>query len=280
VTKHKCRPQDTSSHLLGVPSWGHSDPQIAGQAAPSRIERWALRKLLVLLGNPGFQFVLWNGEKVPDKGSATDRYVHIRDRGTLWRLVINPELHFGDAFTRGRLDVEGDLVGFLESVYRSTPASDQQRPLVRVARQWYNRARRNTVAGSRSNIAHHYDLGNDFFRLWLDEDMVYTCAYFQSPTLSLEQAQRAKMDYVCRKLRLQPGEIVIEAGCGWGSLARHMAREYGVKVRAYNLSREQIGYARERAAAEGLGQQVEYVEDDYRNIVSYTHLTLPTIYSV
>jgi cyclopropane-fatty-acyl-phospholipid synthase len=222
--------------------------------------------LLVLLGNPGFQFVLWNGEKVPDSGSTTGRSVHIHDRPTLWRLVINPELHFGDAFTRGRLDIEGDLVGFLESVYPSIPVTDQAPPLVRVAKRWYNRARRNTLAGSRSNIAHHYDLGNDFFRLWLDEDMVYTCAYFPSPTLSLEQAQRAKMDYVCRKLRLQPGETVIEAGCGWGSLARHMAREYGVKVRAYNLSREQIGYARERAAAEGLDQQVEYVEDDYRNI--------------
>jgi cyclopropane-fatty-acyl-phospholipid synthase len=99
--------------------------------------------------------------------------------------------------------------------------------------------------------------------------MVYTSAYFPSPTLDLEQAQRAKMDYVCRKLRLQPGETVIEAGCGWGALARYMAREYGVRVRAYNLAREQISYARQRAAAEGLARQVEYIEDDYRNITGH-----------
>ena len=267
MTKYKCRTEDTSSHWLGVPLSEHSDPETAGQAAPPyRIERWALQKLLALLGNPGFQFVLWNGEKVPDSGPTTGRSVHIHDRPTLWRLVINPELHFGDAFSRGRLDVEGDLVDFLESVYPDIPMPEGPPRLARKLTQWYNRARSNTLAGSRSNIAHHYDLGNDFFGLWLDEEMVYTCAYFPSPTLTLEQAQRAKMDYVCRKLRLQPGETVIEAGCGWGSLARHMAREYGVNVRAYNLSREQISYARQRAAAEGLGRQLEYIEDDYRTI--------------
>jgi cyclopropane-fatty-acyl-phospholipid synthase len=96
--------------------------------------------------------------------------------------------------------------------------------------------------------------------------MVYTCAYFPSPDATLESAQLAKMDLVCRKLRLQPGERVIEAGCGWGSLALFMARRYGVTVRAYNISAEQIAYARARARAEGADDRVEFVEDDYRNI--------------
>ena len=96
--------------------------------------------------------------------------------------------------------------------------------------------------------------------------MVYTCAYFPSQGANLEDAQTAKLDHVCRKLRLQPGEKVVEAGCGWGALALHMARHYGVTVKAYNISKEQIAFARQRAHAEGLDGQVEFIEDDYRNV--------------
>ena len=112
----------------------------------------------------------------------------------------------------------------------------------------------------------HYDVGNEFFRLWLDEQMVYTCAYFPTPECGLEEAQVAKMDHVCRKLRLRAGEAVVEAGSGWGALALHMARRYGVTVTAYNVSAEQVRYARERALREGLAGRVVFVEDDYRRI--------------
>jgi cyclopropane-fatty-acyl-phospholipid synthase len=124
----------------------------------------------------------------------------------------------------------------------------------------------NTPRGSRNNIHHHYDLGNDFYKLWLDRQMVYTCAYFPQPSATLEEAQQAKLDYVCRKLRLQPGERVVEAGCGWGALALHMARNYGVFVKAFNISHEQITFARRRAVEETLADRVEFVEDDFRNI--------------
>jgi cyclopropane fatty-acyl-phospholipid synthase-like methyltransferase len=100
---------------------------------------------------------------------------------------------------------------------------------------------------TRHNIHHHYDLGNDFYRLWLDREMVYTCAYFPSPDTTLEDAQRAKMEYVCWKLDLRPDDRVVEAGCGWGALALYMARQHGVTVRAFNISREQIRYARAHA---------------------------------
>ena len=109
-------------------------------------------------------------------------------------------------------------------------------------------------------------LANDFYRLWLDEQMVYTCAYYPLPETTLSEAQVAKLDYVCRKLRLKPGERVAEAGCGWGALALHMARKYGVSVQAYNLSTEQIQYARQKAQAEGLSDRVEFVQDDYRHM--------------
>ena len=105
----------------------------------------------------------------------------------------------------------------------------------------------NDVAAAKENVHQHYDLGNDFYRLWLDRQMVYTCGYFPTPDCSLEEAQIAKMDLVCRKLHLKPGERVVEAGCGWGALALFMAKRYGVSVKALNISTEQIAFARRLA---------------------------------
>ena len=96
--------------------------------------------------------------------------------------------------------------------------------------------------------------------------MAYTCAYYPGAATTLDEAQDAKMHHVCRKLRLRPGERVVEAGFGWGRLAVHMARHYGVKVRAFNISKEQVSFARDYAKSQGLESQIEYVEDDYRNI--------------
>ncbi|OGW38896.1 MAG: cyclopropane-fatty-acyl-phospholipid synthase, partial [Nitrospirae bacterium GWD2_57_9] len=139
--------------------------------------------------------------------------------------------------------------------------------LVKISRaKVTNRPRLNSLSGSRENIHDHYDIGNDFYRLWLDDRMQYTCAYFPSPSATLEEAQIAKMDHVCKKLMLKPGETVVEAGCGWGTLALHMAKNYGVKVKAYNISHEQVVNARQQAKALGLDKLVVYIEDDYRNI--------------
>jgi cyclopropane-fatty-acyl-phospholipid synthase len=120
--------------------------------------------------------------------------------------------------------------------------------------------------GSRQNIRRHYDLGNDFYALWLGETMAYTCAYYPTAQATLEQAQVAKMDHVCRKLRLSAADSVVEAGCGWGSLALHIAGRYGAKVRAFNISKEQLEFARRRAREQGMESRVEFIEDDYRNI--------------
>jgi cyclopropane-fatty-acyl-phospholipid synthase len=156
----------------------------------------------------------------------------------------------------GLVTVDGDLLGLLEAIYRAF-----SRPR---RRGWWLWQKSNNARAARENVHHHYDLGNDFYRLWLDDEMVYTCAYFPTPEASLEEAQRAKLDLVCRKLQLKPGERVIEAGCGWGSLALYMARHYGVRVRAFNISSEQIAYARHRAEREGLSDRVEFVQADYR----------------
>jgi cyclopropane-fatty-acyl-phospholipid synthase len=213
-----------------------------------------------------FRILLWNGEEFATASGEPIASVHFRDRAAFLRLLVLPDLGFGDAYSEGRIEVDGDLIGFLERVYRARPAPASVEFLRRCLAGWHVRPSANSPNGSRRNIHHHYDLGNEFYRLWLDEQLVYTCAYFPTPEARLEEAQAAKMDHVCRKLWLRPGESVVEAGCGWGSLARHMAKHYGVKVTAYNISKAQIAYARERAKAEGLEGRVRYVEDDYRNI--------------
>ena len=240
-------------------------------------DRWLVRRILAESGHPPVVIDLWDGARIASAGPAAAAAagapppepvarVEIRDRRTLHSLLVNSDVAFGDALSADRIRVHGDLVAFLEAVYRASDAAVRRDSWKRRVKTWLNRPRRNTRRGSQANVHHHYDLGNDFYRLWLDEEMVYTCAYYPHENATIEEAQRAKMDHVCRKLELRPGQRVVEAGCGWGSLAVHMAREYGVHVRAFNISHEQIRYARARAAALGLDDRVEFVEDDYRTV--------------
>jgi cyclopropane-fatty-acyl-phospholipid synthase len=173
------------------------------------------------------------------------------------RILMNPAVHLAEAYRSGELTVQGNLVSAIETIFRRWPAEIPRTT---------SRSRSTVLRRARRNVRHHYDLSNDFFRLWLDKEMVYTCAYFPDPEMGLEEAQVAKMDYVCRKVGLQPGDRVLEAGCGWGALARHMAVHYGAQVTACNVSHEQIRHARERASELGLADRVSYIEDDFRNI--------------
>jgi len=238
-----------------------------GRTEQRGLRHRVLRYLLAGLGDPPLHVALWNGERLsPQNGAVPAMQVHIREGRALWPLLFDPWLYFGDLYARGDVEVEGDLVEFLACVYRASAAARQRRGRASFFGWWLHRPRSTSLGRARDNIHAHYDLGNDFYRLWLDREMVYTCAYFPHPQAGLEEAQAAKMHHVCRKLRLRPGDSVVEAGCGWGSLALFMARHYGVRVRAYNISREQIAWARARARDEGLADRVEFVEDDYRNI--------------
>ncbi len=232
----------------------------------SSIERWLLQKILGALGHAPVRLVLDNGPGISPPGATPVATIFIRDRATLFRLLLNPEIGLGDGYADGTIEVDGDLVSVIEAVYRSWPGVNSGVWRAGVWSHWMERLRANTPRRSRENVHHHYDLKTDFYQRWLDPQLAYTCAYFPTPSTSLEDAQIAKMELVCRKLQLQPGEMVAEAGCGWGALALHMARNYGVRVKAFNLSHEQIVFARQRARQEGLSRQVEFVEDDYRNI--------------
>lgn len=260
MLKHK------NQGFLNIPATYKRKTESSGAKA-SGLELRLMQKLLQYMGSPPLHIELWDGTTVRSAYSGeTVSTLRISSRKVMWRLMLNPGLNFGDDYSAGLIELDGELTDFLQNVYLAQAPAHRSSLLERYAINRPSRLKHNSLNKAKQNIYHHYDLGNEFYRLWLDEEMVYTCAYFPEPTASLEVAQKAKMDLVCQKLRLQPGETVVEAGCGWGSLALHMARHYGVKVKAFNVSHEQIKFAKERAQRENLSDLVEYVEDDYRNI--------------
>jgi cyclopropane-fatty-acyl-phospholipid synthase len=246
---------------LGVPSGQYEfgdEVDQARRSEPSRLDRWLVGQIRKRLGTSPVGITLW--DEADDK--AHKATVRFNDRGALWHTLANPGLHFGDMYSAGRVTVHGDLLTVLDEAYRYLETNSKQASLLSGAKLIAP-----TLSESRRNIHHHYDLGNDFYRLWLDRDwMQYTCAYYPDADMTIEQAQAAKLHHVARKLRLKPGETVVEAGGGWGGLSVFMAKHYGVKIRSFNISKEQIAYSREWAARESLSDRVEFVEDDFRNI--------------
>ncbi|MEL7500196.1 MAG: cyclopropane-fatty-acyl-phospholipid synthase family protein [Planctomycetota bacterium] len=224
----------------------------------SRLFRWC--------GDPPVAIEMGNGQRFSSNCQSIQTTIWIKDYATLFKVVSDPLFQFGECYSNGTLNiVQGDLEELMVTVFKSM---NNRSPRSRLQRIWdfVRRPRRNTVRESKDNIHQHYDIGNDFYKLWLDEKLVYTCAYFKQPDDSLEQAQVSKLDHVCKKLQLRPGMSVVEAGCGWGALAMHMAKHYGVRVKAFNISKEQITYARAAAEQEGLNDKIEFVLDDWRNI--------------
>ena len=251
---------------------GVSDPanlplphsQAGAGARVTKFDRWLAALIQGRIADGPVRLELWDGELAAGAPPRAAGDLVVGDRRALIGLAVYPDLYFGEAYTAGRLGIRGALTEVVEALSRSAAAASS-----RTERLFGALARVNSISDARRNVHHHYDLGNDFYALWLDREMVYTCAYFADEMMSLDRAQRAKLDLVCRKLQLRPGESVVEAGCGWGALALFMAREYGVRVRAFNLSKEQLDWARSRARREGLEGRVEFIEDDYRNASGY-----------
>ena len=247
---------------LGVPGsdYDYSDAE-ASRREPSALDRWAVRQIVTRLGSSSpVRIELWDEpEGAPRDGTVRMR---ILDGRALWQLIINPDLHFGDLYSSGRIQVRGDLLTLLLEAYRYTSEHAAIGTLLARGRKLAP-----DLSDSKRNIHHHYDIGNDFYKLWLDrEALQYTCAYYSEPTMTIEQAQQAKMHHVCRKLQLKPGDRVVEAGGGWGGFALFMAKNYGARVTSFNISKEQIAHARDWAKQQGLQDQVQFVEDDYRNL--------------
>lgn len=234
----------------------------------STLEKHLMRVFLRAMKPAPIAVELWDGARLYEGQGDPEITARIKTRKALWGLLTNPDLNFGDRFSDGSIEIDGDLYRFIElaSLHKPEAVSEDSIFSRLQAVLGKGRPRLNTLSGSRENIHHHYDLSNEFYSLWLDrEHMQYTCSYYPSADMTIEDSQTAKLHHVCKKLQLKEGDEVIEAGCGWGGLARFMAREYGARVRAYNISHQQIVFARDKAKEEGLDGKVEYIEDDYRN---------------
>ena len=228
------------------------------------MDRWIVQKMLSIIGNPPFTIQLWDGSEYSITNETTHK-IFLADRAALWLLAYDPEYYFGELYSSRRLMLTGELVEFLDISYRHSHGPGHK--LGDLLQHLRHPPRLNSLTGSQKNIHHHYNIGNSFYSLWLDNEATqYTCAYYPHDGMTLEQAQVAKLHHVARKLRLQPGQTVVEAGCGWGGLGRFFAKHYGVNVKAYNISHEQVKFATQKAKEMGLDDKVQYIEDDYRNI--------------
>lgn len=205
---------------------------------------------------------------------VTARVVLSDDDAFFKRCAFYGDIGMGEAYTDGLWDTD-DIAAVISwfidnmNAVKGAGRSSGDLPGVNLLKivNWFRHLRReNTVETSRRNIAEHYDLGNDFYRLWLDPTMTYSSAKFESAGQSLEDAQRGKYDALCRKLKLCPADHVLEIGCGWGGFAVHAAGNYGCRVTGVTISEAQAAYARKRIADAGLQDRIEIRIQDYRHI--------------
>jgi cyclopropane-fatty-acyl-phospholipid synthase len=220
----------------------------------------------------GFTVEDWNG-KASKYGSGPDGFViRLRDRETCEGLLEDPSLRFGEAYVGGAIDVDGDLQKLVTLLFRLGAEPLPLSPLekLRVAgTRW--RGPRGARQRARAQVAHHYDVGNEFFALWLGRTMAYSCAYFRSPDVDIDTAQAAKFRHIAAKLRLEKGQRVLDIGCGWGGFARHIARHHDVEVLGVTLSEAQHRFATDAVVSEGLSDRVRIELLDYRDIAAGEH---------
>jgi cyclopropane-fatty-acyl-phospholipid synthase len=196
--------------------------------------------------------------------------IRITDKSLERKLFLNPELHAGEAYMNGTLIIERGGVRDLLTLFILNSGKLRSHPWQRIVRGWMKKLKRlkqrNTADASRANVRHHYDLSNDFYRLWLDDDMNYSCAYFAEEHDTLEIAQQRKLRHIAAKLDLKPGQRILDIGCGWGGMALYLAAHADVEVLGVTLSTEQLALARQRAAERGLSDRVKFELIDYRAV--------------
>ena len=258
----------------------------------------AAREALEIVFGPvqerGFAVRLWDDTVDEPVGAALPFTLVVRRAGALRRALLPPsELALVEAYLRDDLDAEGDLgeagrlgdlaatrlrspraLARLVRVLRRLPTNDlphgddgvrEAATVPRRAPRWLGFGR-HTRGRDAATVRHHYDVGNDFYALWLDRRSIYSCAYFPTGTEDLDAAQEAKLEHICRKLRLQPGEHVLDVGCGWGGLLEYAATRFGVSGIGITLSEPQAEAARARLGAAGVGDRVRIEVRDYRDL--------------
>mgnify|MGYP001396376098 CR=1 FL=1 len=245
----------------------------------------ALLDVLMRGRTEGLAVCLADGTTLYADGGAPRAVIVARDLGALRALVLGPaSVAAARAVIEGGLDVRGDVehaIAQVERVSDGLHARDAAKAAAMALRlpgsaaasrehrgrhAYRPHGRKHSLARDRAAIAYHYDVSNEFYELWLDRALVYSCAYFRDGNDSIDQAQLDKLDLICRKLRLRPDERFLDVGCGWGSLVRFAAKEYGATAVGVTLSRRQAEYARRRIDAEGLADRCSVELRDYREL--------------
>lgn len=269
------RESAVSAAALGEPTRPPSDRHIARTRA-------ILETLFGPIHLRTFAVRLWDGSlDTPVPGEESPFTLILRHPGALRRMLLPPtQRHLGEAYLNDDFDLEGDpeagasladiirqqtrsptaLLRLTASVLRLPTAAATGRPDARLGGVRHTRSR------DARAVRRHYDTGNDFYALWLDQRMIYSCAYFLDADDTLDAAQEAKLDLICRKLRLSHGDRLLDIGCGWGALVMHAAAHYGVDATGITLSNPQAAIARERIATAGLGDRCRVEIRDYRDI--------------
>ncbi|MDX1516400.1 MAG: cyclopropane-fatty-acyl-phospholipid synthase family protein [Woeseiaceae bacterium] len=246
-----------------------------GSPGASRLDRIARRAVRARLDDiEEGQVVVTENGRHESFGRITDdmpltAHLSINDPRFYGEIAYGGVIGSGEAYMQGYWDCD-ELTTLVRILLRNRAALDtMDRGLAKFAaplRKALHRLNRNTRRGSRRNIAAHYDLGNEFYALWLDRRMMYSSAVFESPDMTLEEAGVAKLDRICRKLRLSPEDHVLEIGTGWGGFAIYAAQNYGCRVTTTTISREQYRYAKRAIAAAGLEDQITVLARDYRDL--------------
>lgn len=214
------------------------------------------------LSDKPFDLEYWDGEIIKYGEGEPEFKLIIKNFPSKKELLSDPSVALGEAYMKGDIDIEGDLQKFFESIIRNKDSFMNKNTVFRLA----SKIKAPSLMKSKKDIAHHYDIGNDFYSLWLDKTMSYSCGYFKNPTDTLYDAQMNKIHHILKKLNLKEGQHLLDIGCGWGYLIIEAAKLYKVKALGITLSEEQFKKAKERIKQEGLEDLVDVQLMDYRNL--------------
>lgn len=244
------------------------------------MEKMLLDKFSKGIQNCSFCIHYWDGSSQNyGQGDPTFK-ITFKDKISKAKILRDPSLAFGEAYMDGMIDFEGDLQEIIETIYKMDIPFFRKKAFSSFMKYFYNENRSTSLLKQQKDIQHHYDLGNDFYALWLDDTMSYSCAYFCSAEDSLNQAQLQKIDYILKKLHLHPGESLLDIGSGWGWLIIRAAQQYGVKSLGITLSEEQYAKTKQRISELGLSSQVDVKLMDYRTLAECSREKFNKVVSV
>ena len=226
------------------------------------INKSIVKSIAEHLSDRPFDLEYWDGEIIKYGEGDPEFKLIIKNFPSKKELLADPSVALGEAYMKGDIDIEGDLQKFFESIIRNKDSFMNKNTVFRLA----SKIKAPSLIKSKKDIAHHYDIGNDFYSLWLDKTMSYSCGYFKSPTDTLYDAQMNKIHHILKKLNLKEGQHLLDIGCGWGYLIIEAAKLYKVKALGITLSEEQFKKAKERIKQEGLEDLVDVQLMDYRNL--------------